>query len=309
MSRWTCCTDRDRCPRTRGMPPARIPAGDLEGPMIRIVTDSSCDLPEDLLEEHRITVVPLTIRFGTEDLVDREELTVDQFWERLLSGDELPETAAPSVGRFQEAFRRLSTEGADGIVVVCISSGISATHQSAVLAAEEFRGGVPIRVVDSELVSAALGLVVIEAAETAARGVPIDDVEAAAVNAARATNLYATLNTLEYLKRGGRIGSAAAFFGNLLDVKPLITFKDGVVEAAGRVRTRRKALAAVIDHVKNLGEQIERLGVIHSDPEDLSEFLSMLDEVHPGEPLAARLGPVVGTHAGPGVAGVVYRLR
>ena len=276
--------------------------------MIRIVTDSSCDLPEDVLERHRIAVVPLTIRFGTEEFVDREQLSKDEFWRRLTEGDVLPQTAAPSVGRFQEAFHRLSNEGADGVVVICISSRISATHQSAVLAAEQFPGGVPVRVIDSGLVSAALGLVAIEAAELAATGVGVDAVEQTAREAAASTNLFATLDTLEFLKRGGRIGSAQAFFGNLLDIKPIISFKDGAVEAAGRVRTRRKALAAVVDHVAGLGDRIRRFGVIHSDPADLDEFLTSLRSVRDEDPLVARLGPVVGTHAGPGVAGVVYRL-
>ena len=276
--------------------------------MIRIVTDSSCDLPEDVLERHRIAVVPLTIRFGTEEFVDREQLSKDEFWRRLTEGDVLPQTAAPSVGRFQEAFHRLSNEGADGVVVICISSRISATHQSAVLAAEQFPGGVPVRVIDSGLVSAALGLVAIEAAELAATGVGVDAVEQTAREAAASTNLFATLDTLEFLKRGGRIGSAQAFFGNLLDIKPIISFKDGAVEASGRVRTRRKALAAVVDHVAGLGDRIRRFGVIHSDPADLDEFLTSLRSVRDEDPLVARLGPVVGTHAGPGVAGVVYRL-
>lgn len=276
--------------------------------MIRIVTDSSCDLPDDVLDRHRIAVVPLTIRFGAEEFVDREQLSKDEFWRRLTEGTVLPETAAPSVGRFQEAFRRLSDEGADGVVVICISSKISATHQAAVLAAEEFRGGIPIRVVDSALVSAALGLVAIEAAELAATGVGIDPVEEIAREAAASSNIYATLDTLEFLKRGGRIGGAQAFVGNLLDIKPIISFKDGAVEPAGRVRSRRKALSAVVDHVAGLGDRIRRFGVIHSDPADLPEFLAALRVIRDEEPLIARLGPVVGTHAGPGVAGVVYRL-
>ena len=277
--------------------------------MIRIVTDSSCDLPKEIIEEHRIAVVPLTIRFGSADFVDREELTVDQFWDRLLAGDDdLPETAAPSVGRFQSAYTSLSAEGADGIVVICISSAISATHQSAVLAAEQFPGGVPIRVIDSGLVSAALGMVAVEAAEAAAGGADLDRVETTARTSASKSNLFATLDTVDFLKRGGRIGAAAAFFGNLLDVKPIITFRDGAVQAAGRVRTRRKAVTAVIDHVRDLGDRIERLWVVHSDPDDLGDFISALSRVHPAAPLVTRLGPVVGTHSGPGVAGVVYRL-
>jgi DegV family protein with EDD domain len=282
---------------------------ETERRMIRIVTDSSCDLPDEVVARHRLTVVPLTIRFGDEELVDREELSKDEFWERLTGGEALPETAAPSVGRFLEAFGRLSTEGADGVLVICLSSEVSATHQAAVLAAEGYAGGIPVRVVDSRLVSAALGLVVVEAAEAAAAGATIAETEQIAREAAANSNLLATLDTLEFLKRGGRIGAAAAFFGSLLDLKPLIAFAGGVVAPAGRVRTRRKAVAAILDHVSGMADQIQSLSVIHSDPDDLESFQQALAELYPGDTMVARLGPVVGTHAGPGVVGVAYRLR
>lgn len=281
----------------------------LQVEMIRIITDSSCDLPDEVVERHRLTVVPLTIRFGDEDFVDREELSKDDFWAKLTGGEVTPETAAPSVGRFQEAFSRLSNEGADGVVVICISSEVSATHQAAVLAVESYGGGIPIRVVDSRLVSAALGLVVVEAARAAESGANIAETERIAVEAAGNTNLLATLDTLEFLKRGGRIGAAAAFFGNLLDLKPLISFADGVVSPAGRVRTRRKAVAAILDHLEGIVDRVEALSVIHSDPEDLQAFRDEVAARYPGETMLARLGPVVGTHAGPGVIGIGYRLK
>ncbi len=276
--------------------------------MIRIVTDSSCDLPDEILQQHQITVVPLTIRFGEEGFIDREELSIDDFWVRLSAAEDLPETAAPSVGRFQDVYRELSYARADGIVVVTISTGISATHQSATLAADQLRSGIPVRVIDSRLVSAALGLVVLAAARAAEAGGTIDVVEATAREAVASSNLFAALDTLEYLKRGGRIGSTAAFFGNLLDMKPLITFEEGVVSAGGRVRTRRKAIKAVLDHLESL-ESVAEVGVIHSNPPDLDEFLGALRERGHDDPLVARLGPVVGAHAGPRVIGIVYRLE
>ena len=276
--------------------------------MIRIVTDSSCDLPDDLVELHRITIVPLTIRFGDDDFVDRTELSGDEFWRRLTTENTLPETAAPSVGRFLEAYRSLEAEGADGILVIAISSKISATHQSATLAAEQFASGIPVRVVDSGLVSMALGLVVIEAAEGADAGLSLDAITAASVERAASSNLFAALDTLEFLRRGGRIGSAAAFFGTLLNVKPIISFEDGAVAAAGRVRTRKRAVAAVGDHMADLGDRVARFAVIHSEPDDLEAFVEALADERGSPPLVARLGPVVGTHAGPGVLGVVYRL-
>jgi DegV family protein with EDD domain len=274
--------------------------------MIRIVTDSSCDLPDEIIARHRIEIVPLTIRFGEEELVDREQLTTQEFWHRLTHGPVLPETAAPSVGRFQQAFNRLVSSGADGIVVLCISSEISATIQSATLAADQLVAGVPARVIDSRLVSAALGLAVIEAAEAAAAGDSLDEVERVARSACDRGRIFATPDTLEYLRRGGRIGGAAALIGGLLDVKPLIAFEEGKVAAAGRVRSRKRALSAVLEHVEEHVSDITRLAVVHSDPVELPEFLEELAGIYEGETIVARFGPVVGTHIGPGALGITY---
>jgi DegV family protein with EDD domain len=274
--------------------------------MIRIVTDSSCDLPDDIVARHRIEIVPLTIRFGEEELVDREELTSPEFWKRLTTGSVLPETAAPSVGRFQQAFSRLVSAGADGIVVLCISSKISATIQSATLAADQLAAGVPVRVIDSAVVSGALGLAAIEAAEAAAASRPIDEVEAAARAACERARIFATPDTLEYLRRGGRIGGAAALIGGLLDVKVLIGFEEGKVAGIGRVRSRKRSLASIIEHVAEQASSIARLAVVHSDPPELPDFLRDLAEVYEEEPMLCRFGPVVGTHIGPAALGVTY---
>ena len=274
--------------------------------MIRIVTDSSCDLPDDVIAQHRIEIVPLTIRFGEEELVDREQLSSEEFWRRLTTGPTLPETAAPSVGRFQQAFTRLVSAGADGIVVICISSKISATIQSATLAAEQFTAGIPLRVIDSGLVSAALGLAAIEAAQAAAAGGSIDEVEAAGRSACERGRIFATPDTLEYLRRGGRIGGAAALIGGLLDVKVLIGFEDGKVAGIGRVRSRKRALAAVLDHVRENAGSITHLAVVHADPVELTDFLENLSQAYQGEVMLCRFGPVVGTHIGPGAIGVTY---
>jgi DegV family protein with EDD domain len=275
--------------------------------MIRIITDSGCDLPDELLDRHRVGVVGLTVRFGETDYLDRTDLTVDEFWEKLLGGDVTPQTAAPSVGQFTEAFEQMQADGADGIVVICMSSAISATHRSAVLAAEAWRG-IRIRVIDSRLVSGALGLAVLEAADAAESGADLDAVSAAAADACEAISLYAMLDTLEYLKRGGRIGTAAAFVGGLLDVKPIITFEVGEVTAAGRVRTRKRAIDDVLAHLRGLGGRVRRLGVIHSEAADLDEFVAAVTETHGAPPVVMRMGPIVGTHAGPGALGIVYRV-
>jgi DegV family protein with EDD domain len=275
--------------------------------MIRIVTDSSCDLPLEVVERHRISVVPLTIRFGDEEFVDGVELSADGFWDRIAAAEDLPETATPPAGRFHEAFRDLVSEGADGVVAVCLSSELSGTVRAARLAAENSTAGIPIRVVDCRSVSLGLGLSVVAAAGRAEAGGTIDSVEETAREAAHRTNLFAVLDTLDHLRRGGRIGGAAAMVGEMLKVKPLITLRDGAVAAAGRIRTRKRTVGALLDHLAAVPDPIEEAGVIHSGHEEVGRISDALAEMVGHDPMVARLGPVVGTHGGPGVLGVVYR--
>ncbi len=277
--------------------------------MIGVVTDSSCDLPDELLDRAGVAVVPLTIRFGAEELVDREDITPDDFWRRLPQATELPQTAAPSPGRFEAAFRRLAADGAEGVVAVCISGALSGTVQSAQVAATAVAGDIEVRVVDSRLASGALGLAALGAAEAAAAGGGLDEVEEAARSAAAASGVLGALDTLEYLKRGGRIGAAQALLGELLSVKPLIALEDGEVVPAGRVRTRRKALAALVEHVRELAPRLEALVVVHGAAPDVDAFTAAVAAVAPPDRLTvSMLGPVVGTHAGPGLIGVCHRL-
>ncbi|MDH3499965.1 MAG: DegV family protein [Acidimicrobiia bacterium] len=277
--------------------------------MIRIVTDSSADLPSDLVARHGIVVVPLTIRFGDEEYVDGQDLDRSAFWPKLTASEVLPETAAPPAGMFQDAFLDLAEGGATGVVAVTLSSHVSGTYQSAAIAAEKVADTIPVTVADSESVSMATGFQVLEAARAAAAGRSLTEVVATTAACRSTTNIFATLDTLEFLKRGGRVGNAAAFFGSLLNVKPLITFAGGAVAAAGRARTRSKAVAAVVAHVAGLGE-IEELAVLHGSVPDLEAFTDMLAvHVDRDRMFPAELGPVVGTHAGPGVIGVAYRTR
>jgi DegV family protein with EDD domain len=276
--------------------------------MIRVVTDSSTDLPADLAEQHRIAVVPLSIRFGDDEFVDRIDLTHDEFWVKLSSSAHLPETAAPSAGSFQDAFEEAHKDGATGVVAVCLSADLSATYQSAVIAAERVSDRIPIKVVDSRSVTMAAGFQVLAAAEAAEQGGDLEAVSRAAEAVRPRVNVFAALDTLEFLKRGGRIGAAQAFFGGLLNVKPLITLADGVVSPAGRVRTRTKALSAIADHVGGLGE-VEQLAVLHGAAPDVEALTAKLAVHFPRDRImAAQLGPVVSTHTGPGVIGVAYRL-
>ena len=274
--------------------------------MIRVVTDSSCDIPQNLAEEHAIDIVPLTIRFGDDEYVDRQEMTTAMFWDRLVATDHLPETAAPSAGLFGERYKTLLDEGATGIVVLTISSKLSATYQSAVIAAERISDRVPIRVLDSHSVGMGLGLPVLEAAGIASKGAAIDEVVACAGEAIDGTKVIAALDTLEYLKRGGRIGSTQAFFGSLLNIKPLITLDDGVVAPLGRVRTRSKAIAALEERIAALGPSIRAAALFHGAAPDVARIVESM-EGHLEIPIIeTMLGAVVGTHTGPGMVGIAY---
>ncbi len=267
---------------------------------IGIVTDSSCDLPSDVAERHAVTIVPLTIRFGHETYLDGVDLDTATFWERLKGSERLPETAAPSPGAFLDAFNSLAD--LEGVVCICLSSRLSGTYQAAVLAANQSE--MPVKVLDSGVVSMALGLTVLAAAETANLGADLDTVAAAGAESAGRANVFAALDTLEFLERGGRIGRVSALLGGMLEIKPLITLKDGVVAAAGRSRTRSRALSAIAQHLT--GRSVGDMALIHSNAEGLPLLSDALDLSGAKRPVVAELGPVVGTHTGPGVLGVAY---
>ena len=273
---------------------------------VRVVTDSACDLPDDLVAKLDIEIVPLTIRFGSDELVDRRELSTDDFWRRLGESPVLPETSAPSAGAFEETFRGLADGGADGIVCINLSSKLSATMQAAQVAAKAVHDDCPVEVVDSLHVSMGLGNLCLTAARSAAEGDSLESIVATVLDQRERTKLYGTLDTLEFLKKGGRIGNARALLGSMLAIKPVVEVKDGVVEEAGKVRTRSKALRLLVDKVKE--GPVENLAVLHGNAPDLDELLDMLDPlVGRDEIVVGQIGPVIGTHAGPRVIGVTFQ--
>ena len=275
---------------------------------VRVVTDSACDLPQELVDELRIEIVPLTIRFGAEEFVDRVELSADAFWDRLRSSHDLPETAAPSAGAFEACFRKLVDGGANGIICINLSSRLSATMQAAQVAAGAVgNDACPITVIDSLTCSMGLGALCITAGQRAAAGDSLDVIAAEVQDRVERTELYGTLDTLEFLKKGGRIGNARALLGSMLSIKPVVEVRDGVVEEAGKVRTRSKALRSIADKVR--AQPIDSLAVLHGQATDLDEFLELIADVHPpGEVVVGVVGPVIGTHAGPGVLGVTFQV-
>jgi DegV family protein with EDD domain len=274
---------------------------------VRVVTDSACDLLDSTVTELGIGVVPLRIRFGDEELIDREELSTKEFWSRCASSSQLPSTAAPSPGQFQAAFEKMSDEGADSVVCVNLSSKMSATIESARQAAAALEGRLPVRVIDSRSVTLGLGLVVTEAARLAADGASIERVVEQAEDSVARMKLYGAIDTLENLKKGGRIGGARALLGTMLSIKPVIEVRDGVVEEESKQRTRSRSLRYLADKARAAGP-VSRFAVFSADAPDLDEFLGLLEGVAPteGSTLYGDVGPVIGSHAGRGAIGVAW---
>ena len=239
---------------------------------IRLVTDSACDLPQHIIDQYGIVVVPLTIRFGDTDYVDREAFTPKEFWAKCSASPVLPETAAPAPGQFEMAYRQLQKEGATGVLVVSLSSGVSATMQSAEIAAREIASEFPVRVVDSRSVSMGQGIIVKACAEAAEAGATLDELAAKAEALSKRVRVYGALNTLENLKKGGRIGGAKALMASALAIKPIIEVREGKVEEGGRQRTRAKALAFLVNTVKEHGN-ISDLAVLQADCDDIDAFV------------------------------------
>ena len=272
---------------------------------VRIVTDSACDLPQSVVDELGITVVPLTIRINDVEYVDREQLSVDQFWTACASSPTLPETAAPAPGQFEAAYRRLAAEGATSIVAINLSAGLSATMQSAELAARSVAPDITVTVIDSEQVTLGLGLVVAEAARLAREGASHDTIVDTVRSLARRTKVWGALDTLENLKKGGRIGGAKALLASALAFKPIIEVRDGKVEQGGKQRTRSKALAFIVEQLVAAGA-VEHLWVMNAACDDTAEFVAMLQPHFAGTIRVGDIGPVVGSHAGRGTIGVAF---
>lgn len=276
-------------------------------PGVRVITDSACDLTDELARAGGITVVPLTIRFGSEELADRRDLSPEEFWRRCRTSPTLPETAAPSPGAFRSAFEEAADAGAEGVVCISISAGVSATYQSALAGAEALGGRVPIRVVDSRSLTMGQGLLCMAAADLAAQGADLDEVVRAVEDLAGRTRVLGVVGTLDHLQRGGRIGGAAALLGSLLSIKPVIEVRGGVVEEESKQRTRTRALDYLVS--KCLADApLERVAVCDGAADDVQTVVSKLDGVDTVHPLVVvELGPVVGTHSGPGSIGICYQ--
>jgi DegV family protein with EDD domain len=268
---------------------------------VRIVTDSGCDLSPEVSAALGIVVVPLSIRFGATEYTDRVDLSPEKFYEEMAGRDELPETAAPSPGAFAQAYQSLLDDGATTIVCIMLSEALSATAQAARTAATTIESA-DIRIVDSASATVGQGTLVLRAAEAARDGASAEDIIASTNEMSARTHVLGVLDTLDNLKKGGRIGNAQAMIGSLLSIKPCIDLSTGSVEEAGRQRTRKKALAWLAGE---LPANATNVAIGHGLAPDIDKFVSMINlEVD----RISLIGPVVGTHGGPRVIGLSYTL-
>ncbi|HEX2988659.1 MAG TPA: DegV family protein [Chloroflexota bacterium] len=269
---------------------------------IRVVTDSTADIEQEDADRLGIGVVPLNVHWNGCTYQDKVEITIDEFYRKLRQEKGTPKTSQPSVGQFEAAYRGL-LEDADGIVSVHISGKLSGTLNSAQVAAKSVAAD-RILVVDSRTTSYSLGMIVKRVASAASEGRSLRDCYELALDLVPRAKLFAAVDTLEFLRRGGRIGRAQAFTGNLLAIKLVFEIRDGEVYPVDRVRTRAAVIKRTADVVLDCGVLEEGAVLYGDDAEPASQLRRLIADVNPGLSLASgRIGPVLGTHTGPGVIG------
>jgi DegV family protein with EDD domain len=269
---------------------------------IKIVTDSTCDLPEATVAEYGITVVPLYINFGDQSYLDGVELSRQEFYKRLPDCDPLPTTAAPGPEVFRQTYERLADEGASEVLSIHISISLSATVDVARLGAKE-TGAAPVTVLDSRQLSLGTGFLVLTAAKAAAEGRSMDEIISLLEEQVSRTHVFAALDTLEFLRRSGRMNWAMASLGTVLQIKPLLKMYDGN-PTAERVRTRNRATKRLINLLSDL-VPLEKVALVHTHAPDRAEALrQQVQHLLPeGEIPSVDITPVIGAHIGPGAAG------
>jgi DegV family protein with EDD domain len=275
--------------------------------MIKIVTDSTAYLPEEIVRQHDICVVPLYVHFGTEAFREGVELSNEEFYRRLKEAPELPTTSQPSAGEFHEVFAPLIDAGHE-IITLTISSKLSGTWNSA-MAAKEMLPDAPISVVDSLSTSVGLHLMVDAAIEAVAGGATRQEIVDQIERAKQEMQLFFVVDTLEYLAKGGRIGNAKAFLGTILKVKPILVLQDGAIEPLEQVRSKSKATARMLDLVEEYvggNGRTSKVAVTHALVPKDAELIGqeLVGRLGCGQPLMGELGPVIGTHTGPGMVGI-----
>ncbi len=274
---------------------------------IAIVTDSTADIPAALIEEHHIAVVPAILIVDGQSLEDGKGITREEFYERIPTMSTPPTTATPSSEQFARTYRRLLAEGFEQIISIHVAGVLSGICNAAHLAASAFEGRV--RVVDSGSLSMGLGFQVLAAAENAARGLSLEAVLEKVANIRQRIRVFAMLDTLEYVRRSGRVSWARARIGSLLQIKPFLEVKEGQVLNMGQARTRQKGIAHLRELLLNLGP-LERLAILHTNAEvDARRILEEMKARLPFQPLLVNVTTIVGTHVGPNGLGFTAVLQ
>ena len=267
---------------------------------VKIVTDSVADLPSQVVKELDITVVPILIRWGEELYRDGIDLTAEQFYERLKRSKIPPSTSVPSPGTFAEAYDKLAEE-ANEILAIIVTSRLTGTYNVALQSVGLMNRKCRVEVIDSKCATMAEGFVVMKAAQAAQAGASLDEVMEVTRKTIPRVDFLSTFDTLEYLKRGGRIGKAQAFLGSILKVNPLITLRDGVVEPVGRTRSRAKAIDRLCEFAMSYSH-IEEIAIEEATtPNDADRIAERLSAKFPKERIyRSKPSPVIGAHTGPG---------
>ena len=271
---------------------------------IALVTDSTCDLPESVVKDKNITVIPLNVHFGDETFLDGIDLQSNEFFEKLSTSEIHPQTSQPSVGRFVETYNDLLKKH-DSILSLHISSKLSATYNSALQAQKEI-GNENIKVIDSMNGTLGLGAIVHHIADLNQKGESFENLVKEAEKIIPNAIFMGLVPTLEYLAKGGRIGKARAFMGSLLKIKPILSAVDGEIQSVGKARTLIKGMDFIVDEMKN--RKISKLFIVHANHEERANLLKekTKDLIDPKDVIIAEFGPVVGTHLGPGAFGVGF---
>lgn len=275
---------------------------------IRIVTDSTCDLPQNLVDKHNITIAPLYIQFGEEEFIDGVEMTREAFYNRLGSSPEQATTATPGIKKMVQIYEALAKQGATQVLSIHISKALSATVDVARKAAQE--ASIPITVLDSGQLSMGLGFLVLEAAHMARDELPVSDILARLQESGQAIYVTAALDTLEYLRRSGRMNMIMAGIGSLLNVKPILKMNQGN-PTSELVRTHKRAVQRLLDLLRERSP-LQNIALVHTNApravsalwEEAKTFLS-----YPEEPLKVNVTPVLGTHLGPGAIGFAWKVK
>lgn len=267
---------------------------------VKIVTDSTCDLPAEVIDRYGIGVVPAYVNIGTESYLDGVDLSRAEFYDNLTHYDPYPTTAAPAAGMFAEVYGQLTAEGADSIVSIHISENLSSIINSARMGVDLVES-VPVTVYDSGQLSMGLGFQVLAAAEAADQGASAEEIVALLDQLRKRTHIFCLLDSLDAVRRGGRINWVTMQVGNLLKIKPIVHAYEGDIQLVDRVRTRRKAMPKLIQHIDELGE-IEQLALLNTNSPELEQLAEMLRPITPEGVIPVRgiACPAIGVHVGAG---------